>query len=180
MVKYSTALRQIDILIVPYSRLSFIYIFSYKKTCHHTLSGTVTCLHLRLFCFTIPLAPKFFYPKTLLASMNTSFALLKVIYLTISVQKICPVPFLFICHKHLPCLSGFRYAWNDNIIRLSAIYRQLHENGSIKKGDVSESTVNRYINLLALKLKTTSNQDMRRYERPHINEVWCGDSSIGP
>ena len=55
----------------------------------------------------------------------------------------------------------------------------LHENGSIKKGDVSESTVNRYINLLALKLKTTSNQDMRRYERPHINEVWCGDSSIG-
>lgn len=62
----------------------------------------------------------------------------------------------------------------------SAIYRQLHENGSIKKGDVSESTVNRYINLLALKLKTTSNQDMRRYERPHINEVWCGDSSVGP
>jgi hypothetical protein len=26
----------------------------------------------------------------------------------------------------------------------------------------------------------TSNQDMRRYERPHINEVWCGDSSSGP
>lgn len=23
-------------------------------------------------------------------------------------------------------------------------------------------------------------QDMRRYERPHINEVWCGDSSAGP
>lgn len=21
---------------------------------------------------------------------------------------------------------------------------------------------------------------MRRYERPHINEVWCGDSSVGP
>ena len=26
----------------------------------------------------------------------------------------------------------------------------------------------------------TNNQDMRRYERPHINEVWCGDSSAGP
>ena len=26
----------------------------------------------------------------------------------------------------------------------------------------------------------TNNQDMRRYERPHINEVWCGDSSSGP
>ena len=70
----------------------------------------------------------------------------------------------------------------SNYPRMSAaaIYRQLHENGSIKNGDVSESTVNRYINLLALKLKTTSNQDMRRYERPHINEVWCGDSSVGP
>lgn len=62
----------------------------------------------------------------------------------------------------------------------SAIYRQLQENGSIKNGEVSESTVNRYINLLALELKTTTNQDMRRYERPHINEVWCGDSSVGP
>ena len=62
----------------------------------------------------------------------------------------------------------------------SAIYRQLHDNGSLKHGDVSESTINRYINLLALQLKTTTNQDMRRYERPHINEVWCGDTSVGP
>ena len=21
---------------------------------------------------------------------------------------------------------------------------------------------------------------MRRYERAHVNEVWCGDSSVGP
>lgn len=62
----------------------------------------------------------------------------------------------------------------------SAIYRQLHDNGSLKHGDVSESTVNRYVNLLALQNKTTNNQDMRRYERPHINEVWCGDTSVGP
>lgn len=69
-----------------------------------------------------------------------------------------------------------------NYPRMSAcaIYRQLQENGCIKRGEVSESTVNRFINLLALKLKTTNNQDMRRYERPHINEVWCGDSSVGP
>ena len=26
----------------------------------------------------------------------------------------------------------------------------------------------------------TNNKDMRRYERPHVNEVWCGDSSVGP
>lgn len=62
----------------------------------------------------------------------------------------------------------------------AAIYRQLQDNGSIHQSEISESTINRYINLLALELKTTNNQDMRRYERPHINEVWCGDSSVGP
>ena len=62
----------------------------------------------------------------------------------------------------------------------SAIFRQLHDNGSIVAGEVSESTVCRYVNQLALELKTTANRDMRRYERPHINEVWCGDSSVGP
>lgn len=62
----------------------------------------------------------------------------------------------------------------------AAIYRQLQANGSLKTGDASESTINRFINQLALEQKTTTNQDMRRYERPHINEVWCGDSSVGP
>lgn len=62
----------------------------------------------------------------------------------------------------------------------SAICRQLRDNGSIKSGEVSESTVNRYINLIDVQMKTTANQDMRRYERAHINEVWCGDSSVGP
>ncbi len=70
----------------------------------------------------------------------------------------------------------------DNYPRMSAsaIYRQLRDNGSIKSGELSESTVNRFINVSAAKRKTTNNQDMRRYERPHINEVWCGDSSVGP
>lgn len=62
----------------------------------------------------------------------------------------------------------------------AAIYRQLQDNGSIRQDEISEFTINRYINQLALELKTTNNQDMRRYERPHINEVWCGDSSVGP
>jgi transposase InsO family protein len=62
----------------------------------------------------------------------------------------------------------------------AAIYRQLRDNGSIRPDELSESTVNRYLNALALEHKTTTNQDMRRYERPHINEVWCGDSSVGP
>lgn len=69
-----------------------------------------------------------------------------------------------------------------NYPRMSAtsIFHQLQDNGSIRNGQVSLSTINRYINRLAIELKTTTNQDMRRYERPHINEVWCGDTTVGP
>lgn len=62
----------------------------------------------------------------------------------------------------------------------SAIFRQLQDNGSIRSGQVSESTILRFINEMMLREKFTNNQDLRRYERPHINEVWCGDSSVGP
>ena len=62
----------------------------------------------------------------------------------------------------------------------AAIFRQLQENGSIRSGQLSESTVCRFINQLTLQERLTNNQDMKRYERPHINEVWCGDSSSGP
>nr|WP_243102940.1 helix-turn-helix domain-containing protein [Roseburia sp. AM23-20] len=62
----------------------------------------------------------------------------------------------------------------------AAIFRQLCTNGSTSRNELSESTVNRFLNNLALKEKTTNNQDMRRYERAHVNEVWCGDSSVGP
>ena len=66
--------------------------------------------------------------------------------------------------------------------RLSAaeIFRQLKDKGSIKCGQLSESTILRFINQMELTEQLTNNQDMRRYERPHINEVWCGDSSSGP
>ena len=69
-----------------------------------------------------------------------------------------------------------------NYPRLSAaaIFRQLQDNGSIRKGQMCESTVLRFINDMKLQEKMTNNQDLRRYERPHINEVWCGDSSTGP
>lgn len=62
----------------------------------------------------------------------------------------------------------------------SAIYRQLKDSGIIKKGDISESTVNRYVNTLKAKLNSSDGKDMRRYERAHVNEVWCGDTSVGP
>jgi transposase InsO family protein len=60
------------------------------------------------------------------------------------------------------------------------IFRQLKDKGSIKSGQFSESTLLRFINQMMLSEKLTNNQEMRRYERPHINEVWCGDSSVGP
>ena len=66
--------------------------------------------------------------------------------------------------------------------RLSAaeIFRQLRDKGSIKRGQLSESTVLRFINRMSETERQPAVQDMRRYERPHINEVWCGDSSVGP
>lgn len=68
-----------------------------------------------------------------------------------------------------------------NYPRMSAasIYRQLQDNGSITRRQLSESTVSRYINVLSLQTGATGSTDMRRYERPHINEVWCGDSCAG-
>ena len=45
---------------------------------------------------------------------------------------------------------------------------------------LSEATILRFINQMSLREQLTNNQDLRRYERPHINEVWCGDSSVGP
>lgn len=65
-------------------------------------------------------------------------------------------------------------------IPATLIYQKLIDNGSVNKNDVSLSTVNRYVNQLNHTQKYTTNKDMRRYERPHINEVWCGDSSVGP
>lgn len=62
----------------------------------------------------------------------------------------------------------------------AAIYRQLLDTGAITKDQMSESTILRCINQLEIQERFSDNQDMRRYERPHINEVWCGDSSAGP
>lgn len=60
------------------------------------------------------------------------------------------------------------------------IHQKLIDNGTVKPGDISLSTVNRYVNKIKTEEKLTAGRDMRRYEREHINEVWCGDSSVGP
>lgn len=61
----------------------------------------------------------------------------------------------------------------------TAIHQQLVTDGAIKKDELSVSTVNRFINRLDLR-ESGSKDEMRRYEKEHINEVWYGDSSVGP
>ena len=65
-------------------------------------------------------------------------------------------------------------------IPAAALYRQMLSEGIITKNTVSESSVSRFVRHIMDEKKQTTNRDMRRYERPHINEVWCGDSSVGP
>ena len=65
-------------------------------------------------------------------------------------------------------------------IPATLIHQKLIDNGTITKGDISLSTVNSFVNKVKAEEKITNNKDMKRYEREHINEVWCGDSSVGP
>lgn len=65
-------------------------------------------------------------------------------------------------------------------ITAADIYRNLLANGSIHLGQLSVSTVERYVRLIRKEEGMTNSKDMRRYERPHINEVWYGDTCFGP
>ena len=62
----------------------------------------------------------------------------------------------------------------------TAIHRKLLEDGTICGKRLSLSTVTRYINQYTEEAHLSNNQDMRRYELPHTNQVWYGDSSCGP
>ena len=60
------------------------------------------------------------------------------------------------------------------------IYEKLIESGMINHGELSLSTLTRFTS----SYKRSNNQkpiiERKRYERSHINEVWCGDTSYGP
>lgn len=60
------------------------------------------------------------------------------------------------------------------------IHRKLIESGSIRIGEISVSTVERFVRHIRSEEGSGSAKDMRRYERPHINEVWYGDTCYGP
>ena len=66
--------------------------------------------------------------------------------------------------------------------KLSAaeIHRKLLSDGDICLGQLSLTTVERFVRRLCSLEGSTCQKDMRRYERPHINEVWYGDTCYGP
>lgn len=70
----------------------------------------------------------------------------------------------------------------ENYPRIPAteIYRRLIQNGTITPEDISLSTITRCVNQIVLERDLPVYADMRRYERPHVNEVWCGDTCVGP
>lgn len=70
-------------------------------------------------------------------------------------------------HQEYPRLPG------------TLIYQKLLDNGTITKEKVSLSTVGRYIRKIK-EDETLPGKEMLRYELCHINEVWYGDSSVGP
>ncbi len=65
-------------------------------------------------------------------------------------------------------------------ITAAEIYRRLLSAGSISPGEISVSTVERFVRVVRRENNETENKDMRRYERAHINEVWYGDTCYGP
>ena len=65
-------------------------------------------------------------------------------------------------------------------ITAAQIHRTLLRSGSIHAGQVSPSTVERFVRLEKSREGLSGSKDMRRYERAHINEVWYGDTMYGP
>lgn len=59
----------------------------------------------------------------------------------------------------------------------TAIRQCLIENGDIIDSEMSLSTITRYINNYKSNKRIINNNEMRRYEAEHINDVWCCDTS---
>ena len=65
-------------------------------------------------------------------------------------------------------------------ITAAEIHRTLLSRGCIHTGQVSPSTIERFVRLARNHDDGSASKDMRRYERAHINEVWYGDTMYGP
>jgi len=79
-------------------------------------------------------------------------------------------------------IAAIRY-YRERYPRIPAtvIHQNLISTGKVAEGEISLSTVTRISNSVRKEMREyTGPKEMRRYERSHINEVWCGDSSAGP
>lgn len=65
-------------------------------------------------------------------------------------------------------------------ITAAETYRQLLSSGSIDIGEVSLSTIERFVRTARKEDPVPQGKEMHRYERAHINEVWYGDTCFGP
>ena len=65
-------------------------------------------------------------------------------------------------------------------ITAAETYRRLLANGSIDIGEISLSTIERFVRLIRKEEPASPVKEMHRYERAHINEVWYGDTCFGP
>ena len=64
-------------------------------------------------------------------------------------------------------------------IPATMIYDHLIANGTIKKSEVSLSTITRYVNTLKIKNEYPK-KEFRRFEKEFCNELWYGDTCHGP
>lgn len=60
------------------------------------------------------------------------------------------------------------------------IYQKLIENGTLTASQCSLSTITRCVSMIESDNDRKNIKEMHRYEKEHINELWCGDSSVGP
>ena len=60
----------------------------------------------------------------------------------------------------------------------TVIHQKLIDNGTYAYGDISLSTVTRFINQLALDAKYTTNKDRRRFEHENVNDCWYIDTTV--
>lgn len=66
-------------------------------------------------------------------------------------------------------------------MNVAVMYRTMLDKNEIDPNKVSYSTVNRYVRTLKVveQCEETTNKDMHRYERAHINEAWYADTMHG-
>lgn len=75
------------------------------------------------------------------------------------------IEYLHTAYPRLPC---------------TLILSKLIETGTVHKGEVSLSTVTRYVKRMASETNENNKVEYKRYELEHINDVWYGDSAVGP